>query len=52
MISSRMAEVMEIEGFFPARLERELAPRHGYSAVTHKLEFFGVRPRRRATPAA
>jgi Fur family ferric uptake transcriptional regulator len=50
LICVQCAEVVEIEDCFPGKLERQIARRHGYSAVTHKLEFFGLCPRCRSAP--
>lgn len=37
--------IVEIDDCFPAALESELARRHGFTQVTHRLEFFGLCPR-------
>lgn len=37
--------VVEIEECFQRELEQTIAVRHGFKAVTHKLEFFGICPR-------
>jgi Fe2+ or Zn2+ uptake regulation protein len=37
--------VVEIEECFPKALEKSIAERNGFKAVTHKLEFFGLCPR-------
>lgn len=34
--------IVEIDGCFPEGFEQELAQRHGFVEVTHRLEFFGV----------
>jgi Fur family ferric uptake transcriptional regulator len=44
LVCTRCAQVVEIEECFMPRLEREIAARNGYQAVTHKLEFFGICP--------
>jgi Fur family ferric uptake transcriptional regulator len=45
LICVRCAQVVEIEECFPRKWEQEIAQRHSFTAVTHKLEFFGVCPR-------
>ena len=42
--------IVEIEGCFPPELEAELARRHGFSDISHRLEFFGLCPRCRTVP--
>ncbi len=37
--------VVEIDQCFPTRLEQEIARRHGFSQVTHRLQFSGMCPR-------
>ncbi len=44
LICTRCAEIVEIDECFQRDLEDSIAARHGYQAVTHKLEFFGVCP--------
>ncbi len=44
LICTRCANVVEIEDCFPRALEEEIDRRHGFAAVTHKLEFFGLCP--------
>jgi len=36
--------VVEIEDCFPAKLEAKIASGHGFTSITHKLEFFGLCP--------
>ena len=46
--------VVEIDQCFPPRLEEDIARRHGFDRVSHRLEFFGICPRCQArgpTPA-
>lgn len=45
LICMRCGKVVEIEECFPRKWEQEIAQRHGFSAVNHKLEFFGLCPR-------
>ena len=45
LVCTRCSDVVEIEGCFPAELERTIADDSGFTAVTHKLEFFGLCPR-------
>lgn len=33
--------IVEVDGCFPPELEQSLAERHGFSGITHRLEFFG-----------
>lgn len=44
LICTQCAQVVEIEECFPAEIERRIARRNGFHAVTHRLEFFGVCP--------
>lgn len=45
LVCTECAAVVEIEDCFPPELEESIAQRHGFTEVTHKLEFFGVCPR-------
>jgi Fur family ferric uptake transcriptional regulator len=45
LVCKGCAEVVEIEDCFPRELEEAIARRNGYTAVTHRLEFFGLCPR-------
>ena len=44
LICTGCAAVVEIEECFQHELEGTIASRHGFKAVTHKLEFFGICP--------
>ncbi len=44
LVCTRCSQVVEIEECFPAEIERKIAARNGFKAVTHKLEFFGICP--------
>lgn len=44
LICTECAQVVEIDECFQEELQRSIAHRHGFKAVTHKLEFFGVCP--------
>jgi Fur family ferric uptake transcriptional regulator len=44
LICKRCAAVVEVEECIPHDLEAALATRHGFKAVEHRLEFFGVCP--------
>jgi len=44
LVCTRCASVVEIEECFPEEIERRIASQNGFSAVTHRLEFFGVCP--------
>lgn len=45
LVCTRCANIVEIEDCFPRSLEEEISRRNGFTAVTHKLEFFGLCPR-------
>ena len=42
LICVRCAQIVEIVDCFAPELEQEIAARNGFTAITHKLEFFGV----------
>ncbi len=44
LICTRCAEVVEIRECFPVEIEARIAQAYGFSAVTHRLEFFGLCP--------
>jgi Fur family ferric uptake transcriptional regulator len=44
LVCTGCSQVVELDECFPTELERRIAARNGYKAVTHKLEFFGVCP--------
>ena len=44
LVCTKCNEVIEIEECFPAKIEREIAAKNHFTAVTHKLEFFGICP--------
>lgn len=44
LICRSCARVVEVEDCFPAALEQRIARGNGFTAITHKLEFFGVCP--------
>ncbi len=44
LICTECADVIEIEECFTDALEKKIADRSGFKAVTHKLEFFGICP--------
>lgn len=44
LICTECSDVVEIDECFQQDLEATIARRHGYKAITHKLEFFGVCP--------
>lgn len=52
LVCRRCSMVVEIDDCFPSELERELARRHGFRDVSHRLEFFGVCPRCQAAGPA
>ena len=45
LVCTACSTVVEVEDCFPSELEQELARRHGFRDVTHRLEFFGRCPR-------
>ena len=45
LVCTRCTAVIEIEDCFPRELEQNIASRNGFTAITHKLEFFGICPR-------
>ncbi|MBL9174689.1 MAG: transcriptional repressor [Verrucomicrobiales bacterium] len=54
LICQQCALIVEVEECFPEELEQALARRHGFTGITHRLEFFGLCPRcaaARPTPA-
>jgi Fur family ferric uptake transcriptional regulator len=42
LVCTRCAKVVEIDECFPQELESRIAAANGFTAVTHKLEFFGI----------
>jgi Fur family ferric uptake transcriptional regulator len=44
LVCTRCAAVVEISECFPAEIERRIAHTNGFTAVTHRLEFFGLCP--------
>jgi len=44
LVCTQCSEVVEIEECFPEKIEKRIAARNGFKAVTHKLEFFGICP--------
>lgn len=44
LVCTRCAGVVKIEECFPAEIERRIASKNHFQAVTHRLEFFGVCP--------
>ena len=44
LVCTKCSEVVEIEECFPVKIEKQIAARNGFKAVTHKLEFFGICP--------
>jgi Fur family transcriptional regulator, ferric uptake regulator len=45
LICTRCTAVVEIEECFNSEIEQRIAARNGFTAVTHRLEFFGICPR-------
>ncbi len=44
LICTRCSEIVEIEECILDKLEKQIAAKNGFTAVTHKLEFFGICP--------
>jgi Fur family transcriptional regulator, ferric uptake regulator len=44
LVCIRCSGVVEIDECFPEQIEKEIAAKNGFTAVTHKLEFFGICP--------
>ena len=44
LICHKCDRVVEIDECFPSELERKIARRNGFTALTHKLEFFDLCP--------
>jgi Fur family ferric uptake transcriptional regulator len=42
LICKQCALIVEVEECFPVEWEQALARRHGFKAITHRLEFFGL----------
>ncbi|HVY70448.1 MAG TPA: Fur family transcriptional regulator [Verrucomicrobiae bacterium] len=45
LVCTCCAAIVEIEECFSREWEQQLATRHGFKAISHKLEFFGLCPR-------
>jgi Fur family ferric uptake transcriptional regulator len=44
LVCTRCSAVIEIDECFTRDLEEKIADRHGFKAINHKLEFFGICP--------
>lgn len=44
LVCTRCADVIELQECFPKAIEKRLAAKSGFKALTHKLEFFGICP--------
>ena len=44
LVCTCCAEVVEIDDCFAAEVEQRVAAAHGFTGVTHRLEFFGLCP--------
>ena len=44
LVCTRCSEIIEIEECILDKLEKQIAIKNGFTAVTHKLEFFGICP--------
>lgn len=42
LVCTRCSVIIEIDDCLPDGFEKALAARHGFTQITHKLEFFGV----------
>jgi Fur family ferric uptake transcriptional regulator len=52
LVCRQCQTIVEIEGCFPPTLEEQLATRHGFTAISHRLEFFGLCPRCSPAPVS
>jgi len=44
LVCTKCSEVVEIDECFPEEIERRIAAKNKFKAVSHKLEFFGICP--------
>jgi Fur family transcriptional regulator, ferric uptake regulator len=44
LVCTECGRVLEVDECFVEELERSIARRHGFRAIRHKLEFFGICP--------
>lgn len=44
LICTQCSRTVELKECFPAEIEQKIAGENGFTAVTHKLEFFGICP--------
>jgi len=44
LVCTNCSEVVEIKECFPEKIEKRVAAKNGFKAVTHRLEFFGLCP--------
>ena len=44
LICRQCSSVVELEECFPEKLEKKIAKQNSYTAMSHKLEFFGICP--------
>jgi Fur family ferric uptake transcriptional regulator len=44
LVCTKCSDIVEIEECFPERIEKKIAAKNRFKAVTHKLEFFGICP--------
>ena len=44
LICTQCSEVLEVDECFSHELEEGVARRHGFTGVTHRLDFFGICP--------
>ena len=44
LVCTNCSKVVEIEECFPEKIEKKIAAKNKFKAVTHKLEFFGICP--------
>jgi Fur family ferric uptake transcriptional regulator len=44
LVCTKCSEVVEIDECFPKEIEKQIASKNRFKAVTHKLEFFGICP--------
>jgi Fur family transcriptional regulator, ferric uptake regulator len=48
LVCTGCSMIVEVDDCFPSELEQRLAARHGFSGMSHRLEFFGICPKCRA----
>lgn len=49
LVCTRCAKIVEVDDCFPEEFQAAVASRHGFTGVSHRLEFFGICPKCQAT---